>query len=33
LKELDLLIKELDELHDGVRINVVSADNDALSAQ
>ncbi|WP_256052400.1 prepilin-type N-terminal cleavage/methylation domain-containing protein [Stutzerimonas stutzeri] len=33
LKELDLLIKELDELHDDVRINVVSADNDALSAQ
>ncbi|MHB0763049.1 prepilin-type N-terminal cleavage/methylation domain-containing protein [Stutzerimonas sp. NM35] len=33
LKELDLLIKELDELHDGVRINVVRADNDALSAQ
>ncbi len=33
LKELDLLIKELDELHDDVRINVVSANNDALSAQ
>lgn len=33
LDELDLLIDELDELHDSVYDNVVAADNDALSAQ
>lgn len=33
LDELDTLINELDALHDDVRINVVRADNDALSAQ
>lgn len=33
LDELDILIDELDELHRDVRINVVRADNDALSAQ
>ncbi|HBM44734.1 MAG TPA: hypothetical protein DD373_13770 [Halomonas sp.] len=33
LDELDLLIKDLDELHDSVDDNVVAADNDALSAR
>lgn len=33
LKDLDVLIDELDELHENVRNHVVDADTDALSAQ